>query len=373
MDSVNRKPGIMFFGGKGGTGKTTLAAASAVKRAVEGNVVLLVSTDPAHNLSDLFGVYIGSRIARVDGSLYAMELDPQQACREYIDEVKQNISAQVKPRLLDEVHRQVDLMAVSPGAEESALFDRISRLLLDEAGRYDFVLFDTAPTGHTLRLMTLPEMMSLWVDGLLGRRKAFTREYSSLLSDAPEYGEVPGRENAVWNESEGEAEGESADEREKNEGGAEESASEKRKHTGRQHGVASDASGGAGSNRQEDPMLQVLNRRKERFSRVRSMLTDKKRTVFHFVVNPERLSIEESERAIELLKKHRIPCGKVFINKVLTAEGEGAFLEHRKQQQREYMEEIEKRFKRYSRVLIPLRERDVTTREELQEIGELLQ
>ncbi|WP_305886543.1 ArsA-related P-loop ATPase, partial [Pseudomonas sp. 2995-3] len=81
------------------------------------------------------------------------------------------------------VHRQIDMAKASPGADEAALFDRITTLILEEMTKYDLLIFDTAPTGHTLRLLSLPEMMGVWMDGMLERRRKTNEDYTQLLND----------------------------------------------------------------------------------------------------------------------------------------------------------------------------------------------
>ncbi|MCK5446534.1 MAG: TRC40/GET3/ArsA family transport-energizing ATPase, partial [Gemmatimonadetes bacterium] len=165
---------ILFFGGKGGVGKTTLAAATALESARRGARTLLVSTDSAHSTSDILGVTVDAQPGPVEGDLWAAEIDPASAVEDYIRDVKGRIADVTPPRLVAEVERQIDAARVSPGAEEAALFDRFTRLLGDE--RFDRIVFDTAPTGQTLRLLSLPELMTNWIGGLIAQR----RKVSSL-------------------------------------------------------------------------------------------------------------------------------------------------------------------------------------------------
>lgn len=162
---------MIFVGGKGGVGKSSVAAAIAWKLANKGKKTLLVSTDPAHNLGDIFGRVIGGTISRVKGNLYALEIDPEMETAKYIRQVKENIKESVNPIMMEEVHRQLDAAKASPGADEAALFDRIISIILDEKQYFDKLVFDTAPTGHTVRLLSLPELMGIWIEGLLKRRK----------------------------------------------------------------------------------------------------------------------------------------------------------------------------------------------------------
>ena len=150
---------VVFFGGKGGVGKTTLAATMALEAAREGHRTLLVSTDPAHSTSDVLDTRLGGEAREVRPRLWALEIDPAEEADRYIDDVKARIADSTPPRLMAEVERQIDIARVTPGAEESALFDRFTRIAEEAGDTWDRLIFDTAPLGHTLRLLALPELM----------------------------------------------------------------------------------------------------------------------------------------------------------------------------------------------------------------------
>ena len=163
---------VLFFGGKGGVGKTTSAAATALQASRSGKRVLLVSTDPAHNTSDILGRPIGPEIVEVLPNLHALEVDATQESARYVEEVKVRIKALFGHAILKEANRQIDLAASMPAAEEVALFDRIGSLIRGEDDRFDLLVFDTAPTGHTLRLIRMPELMEAWIRALSRSRRA---------------------------------------------------------------------------------------------------------------------------------------------------------------------------------------------------------
>ncbi len=162
-------PRVVFFGGKGGVGKTTLAAAMAAGWAARGQKTLLLSTDPAHSLSDLLGQPLDDSPRELAPGLYVRELDPERSRDDYLAMVKDNIRQFAAPEFVAEALRQVDLTGQHPGVMESALFEALCRQL-DEADRWDRLIVDTAPTGHTLHLLTLPEAMQAWTQALLARQ-----------------------------------------------------------------------------------------------------------------------------------------------------------------------------------------------------------
>jgi arsenite-transporting ATPase len=163
---------VLFFGGKGGVGKTTCAAAIALAASRAGRRVLLVSTDPAHSTSDIFERRIGAEPAPIAPALHAMEIDAAAESQRYVAAVKEHIAQVFGYALLKEANRQIDLAATMPGAEEVALFDRMGALIRGEDERFDLIVFDTAPTGHTLRLIRMPELMASWIKALSRSRRA---------------------------------------------------------------------------------------------------------------------------------------------------------------------------------------------------------
>jgi arsenite-transporting ATPase len=163
---------VLFFGGKGGVGKTTCAAATALAASRLGKRVLLVSTDPAHSTSDIFERAIGAEPTALTDRLSAMEIDARTEAGRYVEEVKRNISQLFGHSILKEANRQIELASTMPGAEEVALFDRMGSLIRGEDERYDLIVFDTAPTGHTLRLIRMPELMEAWIRALSRSRRA---------------------------------------------------------------------------------------------------------------------------------------------------------------------------------------------------------
>ena len=153
---------FIFFSGKGGVGKTSMACASAVRHADEGHKTLIVTTDPASNLADVFEQVIGHKITPIHGlsNLWAMEIDPDKATDEYKERALAPIRAVFPPQMVQVIEEQMS----GPCTAEVAAFDRFTDFLDVPASpgvqAFDVVIFDTAPTGHTLRLLELP---AAWV------------------------------------------------------------------------------------------------------------------------------------------------------------------------------------------------------------------
>ncbi|MBM7572183.1 ArsA family ATPase [Aquibacillus albus] len=294
---------IIFVGGKGGVGKSTTSAAIAHQTASKGRETLLVSTDPAHNLGDIFDMELRGSITRVANHLSILEIDSEIETDRYISQVKQNLNGFVKSSLVEEVHRQIDAAKVSPGAEEAALFDRIISIVLEEREVYDTIIFDTAPTGHTIRLLSLPELMGVWIEGMIKKREKTNKNYSELLNDGKPV---------------------------------------------------------------DDPIYQVLMGRKERFSKARDLLLNPEVTGLIFVLTPERLPILETKKAVHRLENNHLNVGTLIVNKVLPEEiGEGFFKE-RKKLETKYLQLIDETFNNKEIVHVPLLAEDIVSNDQLE-------
>jgi arsenite-transporting ATPase len=294
---------ILFLSGKGGVGKTTVAALVALSAARAGSRTLLVSIDPAHNLRDVFDIRLpASGIRTLAPMLDVLEIDPESECRRYINGVKSNMRSLVRSDMVEEAERQLDLAALAPGATEAAMLERVMRVLLDERDCYDRVIFDTSPTGHTLRLLAMPEMMTIWVSSLVRRRRKHNLDRSRWL-------------------------------------GQEESA--------------------------DDAIVQLLHRRHDRLAATRDLLEDPRLTAFAFVLLPEALPIAETRRGIEELKAVRLGVSALVINQLLPEYVTEPFFHRRLERQRRYLEEIDRKLAGYPQLRLPLLDQDVSSPEAL--------
>ena len=269
-------PGYVLYGGKGGVGKTTMAAATALDSAERGTATLVVSTDPAHSLSDTFETQIGTspEQLREDMPLYAAEIDPEAA----LEEGQAAFAAEggdafggLGHLMGDDSPMDALFGGAMPGADEAAAMQTLLEYLDDP--RFDRVVVDTAPTGHTLRLLQLPEVM----DTMMGRIITFRQRLGGMVDGLKGmFGDTP--------------EGDAGD-------------------------------------------LQDLEELRDRIERLRGVLRDPSRTDFRIVMVPEEMSVLESKRLRAQLEEFEIPVSTVVVNRVMepladvTDDVEGAFLE----------------------------------------------
>ena len=155
---------FLFFTGKGGVGKTSVASSLSIALAAEGKKVLLISTDPASNLQDIFGQTLKNEPTKINGTdnLYALNLDPEQAAASY----KEQMVGPYRGKLPEVVLQNMEEQLSGACTVEIAAFNEFAMLLTNEAytKQFDTIVFDTAPTGHTLRLLQLPAAWSTFLD-----------------------------------------------------------------------------------------------------------------------------------------------------------------------------------------------------------------
>jgi len=280
-----------FFGGKGGVGKTTVSSAYGLKCAREGLETLVVSTDPAHSTSDVFDQQFDDtpRPVADHDHLHAMEIDPDEEVDRHLTELREQLGQQLSPAMVNEVSMQLEMAHQTPGAYEAALFDRFIEVMRNTE-EFDRVVFDTSPTGGTLRLLALPEHLQQWIDRLLHKREKSVEYYERAAI---------GKKQA------------------------------KRMLEG-------------------DPIIARLQERKEAFEFAGETLREK--AAFTLVLNPDELSMRETGRALDSLNKADLPVRGLVVNKLTPApdpdeNGRGAtYLRDRVETEQERLAEIRERF-----------------------------
>jgi arsenite-transporting ATPase len=251
----------VMYGGKGGVGKTTCAAATGLKLAREGRETLVVSTDPAHSLSDSFEAELSSQPTEIVDGLSAVEIDPT----ERIDRYRRMVAAlaadfrEVGLRLDEADIERLFAAGIAPGSDEAAALDLFVEYV--DAGTWDAIVFDTAPTGHTLRLLALPDVL----------------------------GEALGTTMDVRNQVQGLAD------------------SAKRVMYGPVYYAL-------GRRREGRDDFADLRSRMERAS---DLLRDSELTEFRVVLVPESMAVDESRRLIARLREAGVPVRTLVVNRLL--------------------------------------------------------
>ena len=301
----------LFFGGKGGVGKTTAASGTALfllKTLTKNDSILLFSTDPAHSLSDSLGVKIGNRLVKVAehkaAKLIAYEMDATLALERFRT-AHGKVLAEIAERgtLLDEQDINELLNLSLPGLDEVMSLFELSEL--DREGKYAYIVVDTAPSGHTSRLLRLPEVFTRMVHALdrMGEKHRYMVE-----------------------------------------------------HFARRR-VAAD---------EVDLFLQDLTARIEA---VRKMLYDAEQTNFTLVTIPEAMSVRETQRYWELLREQGVPVGDLIVNRVEQEHAGCVYCRARVATQRPWLKEIAKTFKELRIHQVPLLAEEVRGVAQLTKIG----
>lgn len=326
---------VLFVGGKGGVGKTAVASATALAQARAGRRVLVVSTDPAHNLGHLWERPVGDRITPLardldgpgDGLLDGIEVDPVATTDAHLAAVGATIRRLMPEHLAGEVDKHMELARDSPGTHESAVLERIAELVDTGLHDYDLIVFDTAPSGHTARLMALPEIMSAWTEGLL-RRRGRAEKFGAALRGLED------RDAA--------------------------------------------AESIVGTERPRDPreerdleIRRILLRRRERFEALREVLVDAGRCSFVIVLAAERLPVLETVELHGQLVRAGVHVGALVINKRSPADA-GDFLAERRALEEVHVATLRGALPDVPLLQVPLLPGDVVGQEALERFGDAL-
>jgi arsenite/tail-anchored protein-transporting ATPase len=294
----------IMFGGKGGLGKTTFSAAAAYWLAKQGYKVLVFSVDPQASLSDIFEQDIfGKGPVEIMPNLYAQEIDADQRIREYQDEIRQKILDMYGlEEVPEEIENYIQAAAAEPAMEESAIFDEVVDIVV--SGEYDYYIYDLVPLGHALYYLSMASVYDQWIDKITGLREEMA-EYEQVAS-------VMRREK----ESD------------------------------------------------EDKILKELQYIKHRINASSSILTDKEKTAFYFVLIPEEMIILDTQKAAGLFAKYDVPLCGYIVNRVIPPELAGKnipeYLRNRMEMQKKYLQKIDQTFGSEVLTNVPEFERDIT-------------
>jgi len=304
----------LFFGGKGGVGKTAMAGATAIWLAKQGKRVMLASTNPVHSLSGLLGQNVFGQPTAVNGvpNLWAYEIDTKDTIERSKQEIREKIQWFLKfADISTKAEDFVESATMNPAFEESAMFENMVDLML--GGEYDVYVFDTAPTANARRLLGMSQVYSLWVNKMLKSREE-ARSLRELLSFTKK--------------------------------------------------------------KEKDPLMEYLVAFRDRMGKAREMLTDPSRTSFFFVTLPEALPIAVITRFIGWFHDFGIPVGGVIVNMLIDQKQVNAqspdFVKNRVAMQDRYMVEIWEKFDNMVRAKLPLYENEVRGIESLTRMGDAL-
>jgi len=305
------KTTFVFIGGKGGVGKTTVSAATALWFAKQGKKTLVISTDPAHSLSDSFERNIGHNPTPIAENLEAVEIDPEVAMKDYQAKIQeqQAMNPGMDMGLLQD---QMDMASMAPGIDETAAFDKFLQYMTTD--EYDILVFDTAPTGHALRLLSFPEMMDSWVGKMIKIRRQVGSMANAFKNIMPFMGDEE----------------------------------------------------------EEDRALEDMEETKKKIRGARCVLADPERTSFKMVIIPEEMSIYESERAMKALTNYNMVVDGVIVNQIQPEEADCEFCAARRKIQEERLKTIHEKFGKQLIAEIPLQAEEVKGIEKLKKIGEVL-
>ena len=293
----NSKLKYIFFGGKGGVGKTVMAGAAAIWAAQQGKKTLLASTNPVHSLSSLLGQDVFGKETPVEGvpNLAAYEIDTHDTIEKSKNEIREKIAWFLKyADIKTKADEFVESATMNPSFEESAMFENMIDLMFDN--EYDVYVFDTAPTANARRLLGMTSVYAMWVNKMVQ-----SREEAASLKDLLSYSR---------------------------------------------------------KKQEKDPLMEYLLNLRERMAKAKTLLTDDKLTAFFFVTLPEALPIAVITRFINWFHEFGIPIGGVLVNMVIdksSVEKDAPdFVKNRVKMQDEYMVEIDKKFDGMVRAVVPL-------------------
>ncbi|HET9002178.1 MAG TPA: TRC40/GET3/ArsA family transport-energizing ATPase [bacterium] len=299
---------IILYTGKGGVGKTTVSAATALAVAAKGLRTLVISTDTAHSLSDALEVPIGREVRRIATNLWGQEVDALYQLEKYWGVLRRYISSVLRARGLDDV--VADELANLPGMEEIASLMQLTAVARED--RFDVVIVDCAPTGETMQLLSFPEMARWWLEKLFPIHRAVTRVARPVVQP---FVDIPLPTDDVFTAV-------------------------------------------------RDLILNV--------GEMRGLLADPATTSIRLVVNLEKIVIKETQRAYTYFSLFGYATDAVVINRALPQTVDGQFLQTWAQAQRRYREMVHEAFAPLPILELPLAEQEIVGRHRLLDAARIL-
>ncbi|KAF2436582.1 putative arsenite translocating ATPase ArsA [Tothia fuscella] len=305
----------IFVGGKGGVGKTTTSCSLAIQLSKHRKSVLLISTDPAHNLSDAFNQKFGKDARLVDGfdNLSAMEIDPNGSIQDLLAAGGEGTD-EAMAGLGGVGNMMQDLAFSIPGVDEAMSFAEVLKQV--KSLSYEVIIFDTAPTGHTLRFLQFPTVM----EKALAKLSQLSTQFGPMLNTfLGARGGLPGGQNL-------------------------------------------------------DEVLSKMESLRETISEVNSQFKDADMTTFVCVCIPEFLSLYETERMIQELTSYEIDTHSIVVNQLLFPKKDNPCEQcnARRKMQKKYLEQIEDLYDEFNVVKMPLLVEEVRGKERLEKFSEML-
>ena len=304
------------FGGKGGLGKTTFSAATAYWLAKQGQRVLVFSVDPQASLSDIFEQDIfGKGAVEIMPNLFAQEIDADRHIKDYQDEIRQKIRDMYGfDEMPEEIENYIQAAAAEPAMEESAIFDAVVDIVV--GGEYDYYIYDLVPLGHALYYLSMASVYDQWIGKI-----------TALREEMQEYAQVA----AILDRS---------------------------KET------------------EEDQILAELQYIKDRINTSSSILTDREKTAFFFVITPEEMIILDTLKAAKLFAKYQVPISGYIVNRVIPPElaeqDIPAYLRNRIEMQKTFIGQIDDTFGDEVLTSVQEFERDITGLEMIGKVADAL-
>jgi arsenite-transporting ATPase len=307
----------IMFGGKGGLGKTTFSAATGYWLAQQGKRVLVFSVDPQASLSDIFQRDIfGKGAVEIMPNLYAQEIDADQHIKEYQDEIRQKIRDMYGfEEIPQEIESYIQAASAEPAMEESAIFDQVVDIVV--AGEFDYYIYDLVPLGHALYYLSMASVYDQWISKITKLREEM-REYEQMAARVSRKKEL-----------------------------------------------------------QEDKILEELQDIRYRISTSSSILTDREKTDFFFVLVPEEMVLIDTQKAAKLFERYQVPLSGYIVNRVIPpevalSEHAPSYLRNRYKMQQKYLEEIDTLFGNGVLAKVQEMERDITGLDMIARMAEVM-